>query len=304
MFNSLFQHNGLSLDRLHTLLLLKEKGSLIRAADGDPIRQSMMSRHIKDLSSCFGADLTERNGKTLQLTAAGKELALIAEEQFRRLAAFQERASGVPHTVAIGANISLLTSAMAPRMGQLIRLAKGCRFELRALSEDAIHEGLHENRLSLGLLPKRGVPNTLENKPLMTRRYSLFVPERLASTRGITFRDALLESPFALNEADHRLARDIREIARTLGEPHFTPTLACASEEQCATAVRSGHFAAILPSSMSEEKAGAPVQVIEDQVLDSLGGEVSIVWNRRHLDIHPHVTKIRDRIVDLCASLC
>jgi hypothetical protein len=54
MYRDLFSKTGLSLDRLYALLLLRERGSLIRAAEGDPVKQSQMSRYLRDLSSFFG----------------------------------------------------------------------------------------------------------------------------------------------------------------------------------------------------------------------------------------------------------
>ncbi|HWY75152.1 MAG TPA: hypothetical protein VN281_06020 [Verrucomicrobiae bacterium] len=43
MFERLFAESGLSLDRLRSLLEVGATGSIAKAADGDPVRQSQYS---------------------------------------------------------------------------------------------------------------------------------------------------------------------------------------------------------------------------------------------------------------------
>ena len=49
-------------------------GSIAKAADGDPVRQSQYSRQIKELED-FRVKLAQRSWRGMQLTANGKELA-------------------------------------------------------------------------------------------------------------------------------------------------------------------------------------------------------------------------------------
>ena len=49
MFAKLFAQSGLSLDRLRALVEVGATGSIVRAAEGDPARQSQYSRQIKEL---------------------------------------------------------------------------------------------------------------------------------------------------------------------------------------------------------------------------------------------------------------
>lgn len=44
-------------------------------AEGDPSRQSLISRQIGELEAFFGTELARRKGKGLELTDAGLELA-------------------------------------------------------------------------------------------------------------------------------------------------------------------------------------------------------------------------------------
>src|SRR5712671_4362044 len=78
MFSKLFAESGLSLDRLKALLEVGAAGSIVRAAGGDPVRQSQYSRQIKELEDFFRTRLIERQGKGTRLTESGRELARIS----------------------------------------------------------------------------------------------------------------------------------------------------------------------------------------------------------------------------------
>src|SRR5436190_1180932 len=89
MFDRLLSRRGLSFDRLRSLVDFAETGSITRAARGDPNRQSQYSRQIKELEQFFGIELTQRRGKGIALTEAGKRLVLIARETFLSLNDFE-----------------------------------------------------------------------------------------------------------------------------------------------------------------------------------------------------------------------
>ena len=78
MFERVFAESGLSLDRLRALVEVGAAGSIVRAAGGDPGRQSQYSRQIKELEDFFQTGLVERHGKGIRLTAGGRELARIS----------------------------------------------------------------------------------------------------------------------------------------------------------------------------------------------------------------------------------
>ena len=89
MFAKLFAESGLSLDRLKTLLEVAVAGSLVKAAEGDPVRQSQYSRQIKELEDFFRIQLVERQGKGTRLTPSGRELARISRFFMMGLSNFQ-----------------------------------------------------------------------------------------------------------------------------------------------------------------------------------------------------------------------
>ena len=67
MFARLFAESGLSLDRLKALVEVGAAGSIVKAADGDPVKQSQYSRQIKELEDFFRVKLLERRLHELTL---------------------------------------------------------------------------------------------------------------------------------------------------------------------------------------------------------------------------------------------
>ena len=60
MFNELLSEGGLSLDRLKNFCAVAEAGGIARVAGGDPAKQSLYSRQLRELEQFFGAELTRR----------------------------------------------------------------------------------------------------------------------------------------------------------------------------------------------------------------------------------------------------
>ncbi|MDP4849131.1 MAG: LysR family transcriptional regulator, partial [Verrucomicrobiales bacterium] len=102
MFESLFSHRGLSLDRLRSFLEMAEAGGIAKAAPGDVVRQSQISRQIRELEEFFATELTQRRGKSLVLTAAGRRLADLVRGQLQGLEDFRREQEGLPKVYVIG----------------------------------------------------------------------------------------------------------------------------------------------------------------------------------------------------------
>ena len=119
MFDILFSKSGLSLDRLRNFLEMAEAGGIAKAAPGDVVRQSQISRQIRELEEFFGAELTQRRGKTLILTTAGRRLADLIRGQLQGLDDFRCEAQGRPKSFIFGSGASTLESLVAPHLPAL-----------------------------------------------------------------------------------------------------------------------------------------------------------------------------------------
>src|SRR5213594_2337775 len=103
MFPRLLQEGGLSLDRLQSFCLVAQAGGVTKAAKGDPAKQSLFSRQVKELEEFFGAELIRRKGRGIALTEAGKRLNVLARESFASLLDFKSECKALPVEIVIGA---------------------------------------------------------------------------------------------------------------------------------------------------------------------------------------------------------
>lgn len=97
------------MERLGNFCSVADAGSIVGAAKGDPVRQSLISRQIRELESFFGVELVRRRGRGLELTEAGRELAAVGRENFKGLADYAARCRGAAWTARIVASNSVIT---------------------------------------------------------------------------------------------------------------------------------------------------------------------------------------------------
>src|SRR5207249_684145 len=116
MFPRLLQEGGLSLDRLQSFCLVAEAGGVTKAAKGDPAKQSLFSRQIKELEEFFGAELVRRKGRGVMLTAAGQRLSVLARECFASLWDLKSECKAVPTEIVIGAGESIIRWVLLPKL--------------------------------------------------------------------------------------------------------------------------------------------------------------------------------------------
>jgi LysR family cyn operon transcriptional activator len=285
MFEELLNASGLSYERLSTLLKLSETGSLIQAADHDLGKQSRFSHHLRELSEYFGVELTEKVGRSVGLTAAGRALVQLAREHFLALQSFRDQVRGNVSTIRIAADESLLQWLVVPAIAQIRSPSRPVRFVVESLQRDEIVQRLGERRIEFGLLPVDSVAKPLKHAFVEEQGYSIFVPRRLLSTRGgLTVRDALLSCPHAAVGGEGRLGKQVAELAQALGGT-FNPQLVCDSIGQCVAAVESGAFAAVLPSYIRPSTLGSEYEVVDDASLDRLRRRIALTWHSRSAEV-------------------
>lgn len=286
MFEKLFERKGLSLDRLHALIQLADEGSLIGAAGGDSGVQSRYSHYLKELSTYFGVELTERVGKTVRLTASGEKLVRLAREHFDNLLRFKDEVDGRASRFRLGAGESILQSLVIPTIAALRRPSGNVVFSLNNLGPEEIISRLADQRLDFGLVTRDAPLKTLTAKLVCRVRQIIVVPDQIGSRRGmLTLGQALLDCPHASLIGERALQQSLKEIALSLGG-RFEPELQCDSVSQCVAAVRTGCFAAVLPVWSWDANTTLSHAICEDPRLDELDRELMLVWNPRLMKTH------------------
>ena len=287
MSSPLLARSGLSLDRLASFVAIADAGGLSAAARGDAVRQSQLSRQLKELEEFFGTALIERRRGVFRLTTDGRMLLEVARGALTRLEDFERHCAGQLTEVHLGAGESVLVWLLMPRLGLLLASEAKVAFTLHNLQSDEIVTRLRDGRLDFGILRRADVGAGLESVALGRVSYALFVPES-ALVRGPRepLRRLLARLPLAVLEGGGAVHETLAAWAAGHGVT-LNIRLRCTSLVQAAAAVGQLGMAAVLPTWAAS--AFAPGQVIQVRLsfLSSLEAPLRLVWSKRQLGVRP-----------------
>ena len=286
MFEKLLSQRGLSFERLKNFAAIAEVGSITRVADGDPARQSLMSRQIRELEEFFGTELTRRKGKGLEVTPAGLELARQIRFQLQSLEDFKLSCANEALEYRFAAGNSVLEWMIIPALVAVDNAVPGLHISLYDTRSRDIVSGLLDHRFDFGIVRKSAVVEPLKYAALGKIDYALYEPVAWAKKRPPTPKLAVTEGVEFLKELS-RAAAQKKKI--------LTPTHLCTNFTQAAQLVRSGVAAAILPV-MAETALGDSVTRIELPWLSKYRRDIGLAWHERLLDTRPKARELLEAI--------
>lgn len=294
MFEKLFAESGLSLDRVRALLEVGASGSIVKAAGGDPVKQSQYSRQIKELEDFFRTKLIERHEKGMRLTANGKELARISRFFLLGLSNFQRGCLAEEQIFRIGASATFIQKFLAPVLSDVGQ--SRIRYVLEVAGPDEIEGRLHDLTLDFGITTSSVLSRPLQTSKVGQWRLKLCIPKKLhRDPRGAlkALREGSLRLVVAVAELDEHIKGIFKEDA---------PHMICDSFTTALTAVLEGEVAAILPDFLSSslERTGfLEIDIPESQKHIS---HYWLAWNPRLLRLNPHVERTRGFLVRSLAA--
>jgi len=292
MIDDLLRHGGLSLDRLQSFCRVAEAGGVTKAAKGDPTRQSLFSRQIKELEEFFGAELMRRSGRGVTLTEAGHRLHTLAREQLLGLQDFKQTCANQRTLLTLAAGDSIIQWLLLPRLPGI--LAKLPNIALRALnlSSTRIAGGLAEGTLDIGIVRPEAVPSRIKTASLGSLRFALFVPLLLLGGKrpAELTRDVLSALPFAVLEGEGVFRSELGRLAKR-AKISLNFQIELPSFPLVAKAVQTGSFAAVLPELARTEFASAQVAEARPDWLRPMGREIALAWNPRLARVRTAVTE-------------
>lgn len=276
MFEDLFATTGLSIDRLRVLVAVGAVGSIVKAADGDPVRQSQYSRQIKELEDHFQVKLVERHGRGIRLTSTGRELARISRFFMMGLSNFKRGCLAREQHYRIGSGATFLQEKLTSII-PCLRLAR-TTFATEVLPDSEIERRLHDLTLDFGIVGRSSL-----SRPLQTRlisSYSLLVAVPRALHRNAARAQAAFESkslPLAIPQG---------EIPTTV---QYEARLLCSSFLDALAALKTLRLAAILPSTCTRT---LPVKEFLTFPLPGNNScDLYFAWNPRLLRLNPHAVR-------------
>jgi DNA-binding transcriptional LysR family regulator len=295
MFERLFAESGLSLDRLRALVEVGAASSIVRAAGGDPARQSQYSRQIKELEDFFQAGLMERHGKGIRLTAGGRELARISRFFLLGLSNFQRGCRAEGQTYRIGAGPTFIASFLLPVLAEPRSVRSGVRFSLETVLGDDVERRLHDLTLDFGVVTRAAVSRPLQLQELGGWRLGLWVPKSLCPTaRQVerAFADKRLPLVWPEGElprADFSLLED------------YEPALTCSNFLEARIALGEKGLAAFLPEFFPLGTIADRCVRLNQPAADLCLFHYRLAWNPRLLRLNPHARRRKDALVEALA---
>jgi DNA-binding transcriptional LysR family regulator len=288
MFARLFTESGLSLDRLRALLEVGAAGSIVKAADGDPVRQSQYSRQIKELEDFFRTKLIERHGKGTRLTSNGKELARISRFFMLGLSNFQRGCQAEEQTFRIGASATFIRQFLLRVLSGPPVPSGAFSYAAEVATDEEIERRLHDLTLDFGVVAHAVLSRPLQTKPLGEWKLELWVPRalRLSETEAAqAFEQGHLPVVLAKKEVDP---------LRVLAPAGYAASLICESFLDAWIALEGQGIGGLLPDFLAPGKSSKTFIRVRLPKLDSRVFHFHLAWNPRLLRLNPHAARRRD----------
>lgn len=294
MFTKLFMESGLSLDRLRALVEVGAAGSIAKAAQGDPVRQSQYSRQIKELEDFFRVELVERHGQGVRLTPNGRELARISRFFLLGLSNFQRGCLAEGQTFRIGASATFLQLFLVPALSHA-GAASRIQYSLEPVADAEIERRLHELTLDFGIVTLPALSRPLQLQPLRQWNLELWVPRSLCRDHRQALR-AFEEKRLPLALARGETALTSQSLLSDL-----EPALACGAFVEARAALAQGGLAAILPDFFPVPEGKAQCLRARVPGLQS-AFNYHLAWNPRLLRLNPHAARRREVLLALLSD--
>jgi len=279
------------MERLANFCEVADAGSIVGAAKGDTVTQSLISRQIREMETFFGTDLVQRRGRGIVLTERGRELAAIGRENFKGIADFVARCRGSEWCVRIVASNSVAQWLILPRLGTVMKLCPTVRFEIHHEQTREMVSTVREGTYDLAFIREDSIQNGLRHAPLGDFGHSIFIPASLLKRPPKCVSEIPLSLPMAL-PIGGRLKEQVEKFFDRAGTSIQT-AVACSSYLQAANLVRSGTCAAALPDLALAEMSGVEVHRIPVPVKLTL----CLAWTARNADTRPALSDLIEVMV-------
>jgi DNA-binding transcriptional LysR family regulator len=296
MYQSVLSQAGFSMERLANFCSVADAGSIVGATKGDSIRQSLISRQIRELESFFGIDLIRRKGRGLELTEAGRELAAVGRENFKGLGDYAARCRGAAWSVRIVASNSVAYWLVLPRLKTLAALAGSVRFEIYHEQTREIVTATREGIYDIAFVRKDALSQGLRHEVLCEIGHSLLVPKKLLRNKPKNAASVMGAVPFALPVAG-KMREGMERMADKAGV-RMTVAVGCSSYLQAAQVLESGMCAAVLPDTALA--ALKPSQFHRLPLADRY--TLCLAWSARNADTRPGLARLIEELTEKMSS--
>lgn len=286
---------GISIDRLNTLCVVVEAGTIAAAAGPDLNRQSQFSRQLKELEKALGVTLFDRAGKTLHPNATGRRIALATQTFFGALDDVMDVAQARAETIRLGAGEAMLRWFVMPHLGELMAGDPPLRFDVYNLTTESAVREILAGGVDLVIMRTDAVPDALQSEVVKTVQYILAVPRTLLRSREAAEVFEGRPLPFAELAGDGFFTRTVQATAKSLGL-NLRPVLQAQTFSLLISAVESGTAAAFLPEVAAKSLPEQNFALVSADGMGALNRRLSLVWSSQVLESRPAVRRAITRL--------
>ncbi len=292
--SSLGDQKGLSLDRLQTLCLVAEKGGVMAAAGGNPNRQSLYSRQLRELEAFFGAALIDRRQAPHSLTELGRQVEKMARGFFTDLEGLAQQGESGQVSIVIGAGESVIQALLIPAL--VTGGDTALKLVFRNLQSAAILSGLRNRRLDIGIAHDAGGHADLKSKRLLRHGVRLITSDAKLGKLGSVGWEDLKDCSLALPEGDSELRRT---VAASLEDGHKHPAVVveCTSHAQVVEAVMCKGVAGIVPDFVAHRATKRGLHSLGIKELEGYSRELRVLWHPASVEMKPQIEACVRRLV-------
>ncbi len=292
MYQSILSQSGFSMERLGNFCSVADAGSIVGAAKGDTVRQSLISRQIRELESFFGVELIRRRGRGLELTDAGRELAAVGRENFKGLADYAARCRGAAWTVRMVASNSVATWLLLPRLKSLEKTNANVRYEIHHEQTREIVTATREGIYDIAFVRKDALGAGLRHATLGEIGHSLLVPKALLRAKPQDIATVLGTVPMAL-PVGGKMRETIEKMAEK-AKVRMNVAVGCSSYLQAAQVLQSGMCAAVLPDTALCDMKTSSLHRLPLRERYTL----CLAWSARNADTRPALAELIQQMAD------
>ena len=176
MKESILAQQGVSLDRLSTLMKIVDAGSIAKAAEFQTNKQSLFSRQMSELEKGLGLKLFRTEGRNKKVTFVGKQLASSAKAFLGAIEDLRGEVLDNPVPFKIGAGDAVNQWILFPNAAEIEAKFQFKSFEFHNLRTKEIINSVQSGSIDIGIVRKEEVPTGVESLFLRRLDFGLFYP--------------------------------------------------------------------------------------------------------------------------------
>jgi len=280
------QKKGFSIERLAALVSVAEHGGIMNAAGGEPNRQSLLSRQIKELESFFDFPLLDRRSVPHQLTEAGRQIAQHTGQFLSSIERSIEQHSNERPLVRMAAGESVIQWLLIPALAKKLQQKKAPRIQFLNRSSRKTIDQIVSGAVDIGIVKESDVRSHLAFRKLASYNYGVIVNPKLLSIRKKPTWLSLAGVPLVIQENRGALRMQIDRLNAEVGAgPEIIAE--CTSFPQVLDLVLNSACVGILPRHAKKQVEAKGCQWLELNEFQSDPISLGVVWDESRVKNQP-----------------